>query len=305
MKFAALGVDVGGTKIAAGIVTFPDGQIHAQNTIPTRADRGGEAVLTDVIRVAEELCAEAARSGAPVQAIGIGLCELVDPTGHILSQNCISWHEDRVRERLQHIGPVYIEADVRAAARAEALFGAGKPYRLFLYVSIGTGISSCLMIDGAPYLGNRGATGTMASSPLSIPCESCGRVNRHTLEEIASGTALVQRFNRRKPGAAVKAEDVLDAAATDTQAAGVVQSAGHAVASIVGLLINVLDPEAVIIGGGLGLSEGLYWQSLISSVRQHIWSEVQREVPIVRASTGAAAGVIGSAASAWKKAVSQ
>jgi glucokinase len=298
MKFAALGVDVGGTKIAAGIVTFPDGKIHTQRTIPTRPERGGEAVLTDIVEVAEQLRGD----GLAIQVVGIGLCELVGPAGQILSKNCISWHEGRVRERLQHLGPVYIEADVRAAARAEALFGAGKPYRVFLYITIGTGISSCLMIDGVPYLGSRGATGTMASSPLSVPCESCGQIGGHTLEEIASGTGLVQRLNRRRPGTAVKAEDVLAAAATDAEAVKIVESAGRAVASTVGLLINVLDPEAVIIGGGLGLSEGLYWQSFTSSIRQHIWSEVHRDVPVLRASTGAAAGVIGAAASAWKRA---
>jgi glucokinase len=297
MKFAALGVDVGGTKIAIGTVTFPDGKIHMQRTIPSRPERGGEAVLTDIVEVAEQLCGD----GPAIQAVGIGLCELVGPIGQILSKNCISWHEDRVRERLQHLGPVCIEADVRAAARAEALFGAGKPYRVFLYITIGTGISSCLMIDGAPFLGSRGATGTMASSPLSIPCESCGEVSHRTLEEIASGAGLVQRMNRSKPGAAVKAEDVLAAAATDAQAVQIVESAGRAVASIIGLLVGVLDPEAVIIGGGLGLSEGLYWQSIISSVRQHIWSEVQREVPILRAATGTNAGMIGAAASAWKR----
>ena len=65
--------------------------------------------------------------------------------------------------------------------------------------------------------------------------------------------------------------------------------------------MNVLDPERVVIGGGLGLSEGPYWESCVDSARKHIWSEVHRDLPIVRAATGADAGIIGAAAASWLK----
>ena len=65
--------------------------------------------------------------------------------------------------------------------------------------------------------------------------------------------------------------------------------------------MNVLDPEAVIIGGGLGLSEGPYWESLEASARKHIYSDLHRQLPIIRATTGADAGLIGAAAAAWNK----
>ena len=294
--FTVLGIDVGGTKIAAGVVEFPLGQVVAEQTLPTQPERGSEAVLSDVVRVAESLAGK--RS---VQHIGIGLCELVDPSGKILSQSCISWDPAEVCRRLAHLGPVTLEADVRAAARAEAVFGAGRSYRIFLYVTIGTGISCCLMLDGAPYLGARGATGTMASSPLAVACETCGHVNRRTLEQIASGPALVARYTQLRPNAAATAHDVITAATRgDRDAAMIVQSAADALGSVLGLLINALDPEAVIVGGGLGSTEGLYWETLLASTRRHIWSDVNRDLPIVHALTGPRAGIIGAALAAWK-----
>ncbi len=292
----AIGIDVGGTKIAAGIVRFPDARILARRQIPTQPERGGAAVLDDVARISEELIQEATAVHPSILALGIGLCELVSREGRILSRNCIWWETETVTRRLSSVAPVFIEADVRAAARAESAFGAGREFRSFLYVTVGTGISCCLMIDGQPYLGARGATGTLASSALGIPCERCGTVNRRTLEELASGPALVTRLNRIRPGSAGSGQDVLAAvAAGNPEARNVVQSAGEALASTVGWAVNVLDPEAVIVGGGLGHSEGYHWQEFVDSTRRYIWSEVHRDLPILRAATGGDSGIIGAA----------
>jgi len=299
---SAIGVDVGGTKIAAGLVIFPKGEVRERRQIPTSPARGGDAVLADVLRLCAELSAAARSQSRRVECIGIGLCELVDLEGNVASENCIAWKGLPVREKMSKLAPTILEADVRAAALAEAMFGAGKPFKQFLYVTVGTGISCCLVLDGMPFTGAHGATGTMASSPLSIECEHCGVVNHRTLEEIASGPALVTRFNQRRPVGVESGQAVLAAAGTgDKDAAHVVHSGGEALGTSVGLLVNVLDPEAVIVGGGLGLSDGLFWESFLASTRQHIWSATHRDLPILRATTGPDAGVIGAAAAAWKK----
>ncbi|HXG47512.1 MAG TPA: ROK family protein [Methylomirabilota bacterium] len=301
--FFALGLDVGGTKIAGGLVEFPAGIVRLRHTVPTQPERGGAAVLEDVERLAQRLAAEATAVRLEVHAAGLGLCELVSSRGDILSANCVDWRSAPVRERLSAIAPLTLEADVRAAARAEAHFGAGRPFRQFLYVTVGTGIASCLVLDRVPFTGARGATGTMASSPVSVPCEGCGRINRRTIEELASGPALVARYNDFHPGAARTGHEVLAAAAAgDTEASFVTRSAAEALGSAVGLLVNVLDPEAVVVGGGLGLSEGPFWDEFIAATRRHIWSDVHRDLPILRAGTGTDAGLIGAAAAAWARA---
>lgn len=289
----AIGIDVGGTKIAGGLVQFPEGRVVAHQSVLTRHQRGPEAVLADVEDMARQLRASLPE-GANLDAMGVGLCELVDRDGNPASANCIDWRSLPARERLSAIAPCAIEADVRAAALAEACYGAGQDFRLFLYVTIGTGISSCLMSDGKPFLGARGATGTMASSPLPVAGENEEAI-MPTLEQLASGPALVERFGRLG-GNATSGEDVLAAAcAGDTRAVGVVRSGAEALGAAIGWLVNVLDPDAVVIGGGLGLSEGLFRETLAASAHRHIWSDLHRDLPIMPASLGSKAGVIGAA----------
>jgi glucokinase len=301
-EFHAIGIDVGGTKIAAGWVVFPEGAIRARQVIPTRSSRGGGPVLEDVLELAHRLKDEARAAGAAIRAVGLGLCELVDAAGGICSANCVPWTDQPVRKQLSALAPLTMEADVRAGALAEAIFGAGRGLRCFLYLTIGTGIASCLVIDGQPYVGARGATGTMASMPLDLPCECCGHAAQRTLEQIASGPALFQRYDQLRPGKVADAQDVVRLAAKgDPDAMDIVRAGSEALGGTVGLLVNVLDPEAIVVGGGLGLSEGPYWEGLTASVRRHIWAEVHRGLPILRARTGPDAGLLGAAAAAWKE----
>jgi glucokinase len=293
---------VGGTNIAAGLVRFPSGEVQTRRQIPTAPARGGEAIFADVLGLCEDLRGAARGQDQRVACVGLGICELVDLDGNVVSDNCIAWQGQPVQQRLSKLAPAVVEADVRAAALAEAMFGAGKSFKQFLYVTVGTGISCCLVLDGKPFTGARGATGTMASSAVSAPCGHCGRVNDRTLEEIASGPALVARYNRHHPGGVDNGQAVLAAAAAGvSKAADVVRSAGDALGSTVALLVNVLDPEAVVIGGGLGLSDGLFSDSFIAATRRDIWSAVNRDLPIIRAATGRDAGLIGAATAAWKR----
>ncbi|MBL9172071.1 MAG: ROK family protein [Verrucomicrobiales bacterium] len=298
-SYTVLGIDVGGTKVAAGLVELPSGQMLARRQIPTRPGRGGAALLEDIRWLVSELTAEPGPGVPPPSALGIGICELVSQDGEILSQNAIPWTAAEVQLQLKDLGPVVLEADVRAAARAESRLGAGGRFQSFLYVTIGTGISSCLVLAGQPYLGARGLTGTLASSPVTVPCGETDILTRRSLEELASGPALVRRFRDAGGDPVLTAPEVLEAAhAGDLTARRIVLTAAEALGSALGLLVNVLDPEAVILGGGLGLSTGLFSDTLDAAIRRHIWSPVNRGLPILRARTGPDAGILGAALAA-------
>ena len=291
-----LGIDVGGTKIAAGVVDPATGAILHRETIPTEAARGGEAVLADTLALARRLIDA---GGRRVIRIGVGVPQLVDTAGRIRSAYNFDWTNLPVRERLSTLAAATIESDVRAAARAEARFGAGRGRRLFAYITIGTGVSYCLVIDGRPYAGANGFAIHFASSALHVPCASCGHINAPIAEEIASGPALVGAFARRTGAGIAGAADLLAAANVGDAVAGeIVTGAARQLGPLVAIVVNMLDPEAIVLGGGLGLAEGVYRTELIASARAHIWADSCRDLPILSATLGVDAGLIGAALAA-------
>ncbi|MEX2137805.1 MAG: ROK family protein [Pirellulales bacterium] len=298
-----IGIDVGGTKIAAGLVTLPAGEVLARRLQPTLPERGGEAVLADVIALARSLQDDSIRLNTPACGIGFGVAELVSPAGVILDQATIRWVDLPVSARIesQTSLPATIEADVRAAARGEAELGAGRGLPSFLYVTVGTGISACLILDGSPYSGARGLAGSFASSRTLIAADSGELVAGPPLERFAGGPALASRLAALLPKFTGAAADVLAlAAAGDDAAISVVDSASGALGAAIAHLVNVLDPQAIVIGGGLGLAGGRYRSSLERALRSHIYSDHHRDVPLFDAVLGADAGWIGAALAAYR-----
>jgi glucokinase len=263
----AIGIDVGATKIAAGRVDVERGELLGAERRPTHARRGPRAVLDDCLALARLLAGD-----EPPAGVGIGVCELVDGAGRVQSAETIDWRELDVAAELAAIAPAVVESDVRAAALAEARFGAGRDEPDFLYVSIGTGISHCLVTDGRPRAGAHGsAIGTGA--PL--------------VERWSSGLALARRTGL--PDAA--------AVLADPQSEATVDDAARRLGAVLAALVNALDPGAVIFGGGLGL-RAPYRDRVVAAMRAGIYDPRARQLPAVRAALGAEAGVIGAALAA-------
>ena len=288
----AIGIDVGGTKIAGAIVNLTTGAIAARRQIPTDCRRGGEPVLEDVAQLARDLLVDAMRMRITPQTLGVGVAELVDPQGQIFSDYRIEWKGIDVQDRLSAILPTTVSSDVRAAALAEARYGAGHGIADFFYVTIGTGVSGVLVQDGIPYAGSRGAALVIANGLTRHHCPQCGHVTTGIVEDIASGPGLVAAYSDAKTG-----EDVLAAARTgDTNAHHVIDHATHELGRVLSLLAGSLDPAAIIIGGGLGSAPGPYFDSLTRSINAGLWDKDARKLPILQAALGPDAGVIGAAA---------
>jgi glucokinase len=251
----ALGVDVGGTKIAAARVDTVHGVVLEARRLPTAPQRGPDAILADCRALIAEL------GGGPA---GLAVCELVGPDGRVRSAETVDWRGTDLFETFDAV-----ESDVRAAAVAEARFGGGRGEPDFLYVTVGTGISHCLMVDGRPRLGVRGAAiGTGA--PL--------------VEQWSSGLALARRSGH------TSAEDAL----ADPDAADVVEDGVQRLGLALAALVNALDPGAVIVGGGLGLNDS-YRGRVEVAFRNAVYDPEARELPFRPAGLGADAPVIGAA----------
>jgi glucokinase len=354
-----VGVDVGGTKIAGGVVDPRTGTVRHRVTVPTDLRRGSEAVLHTTVALVRQLAETVAGEGSPLGGVGVGVPELVSPTGDITSNHLLAWRRDELAAALAVDGgpvarddlPVRIESDVRAAAVAEARFGAGRGHGVFVYLTVGTGISFSLVQQGVPYAGARGnallllapgakptgsdvagqpSAGVAGQSRAGVAGQrSAGVAGQSSagvaappgeldqpplLETVAAGPALVERFRdaggREPRGDATgptpssgrvegDARMVLDAAAAgDPVAVAIVREAGDALGDAIALLVNALDPEAVVVGGGLGLAGGVYLAGAIDRARRMIWAPEARTLPIMPAGLGVHAGVVGAALSA-------
>ncbi len=289
MNDRAVGIDIGGTKIAAGVVHLASGCLEAASTVPTPVAGGGDAVLAacvDLVRGVD------ATGTLPV---GIAVPELVDLGGRIRSAYQFDWRETEVAPAFPGRA-VTIASDVRAAARAEAVFGAGSRAASMLYITVGTGISSTLVIGGEPWAGARGNALVLSSGNLAAIDAATGNVVRSVLEEWAAGPAIVARYEQAGGQGGRTTEEVLELAGQgDPIAKPVMENAAEALGSAIGQAVNILDPERIVVGGGLGLAGGAWWDHLVAATRRSIWSDETRELPIVPARLGLQAGIVGAA----------
>jgi glucokinase len=288
---AAIGVDVGGTKTAIGLIDAATLTLLATTVIPTGRERGGEAVLADVVEQVRSLGGHARALGRRVAGVGVVVPENVSVAGRITSGAVLpGWNELPVAERIGVVAPVVIDSDVRAAALAEARLGAGRDYGFHAFMTISTGISYCAVIGGRPFAGAHGGALHLGTSVLAVLPDG----TEVTLERLASGGALAQRYSALG-ATATRAEEVVAAAAVGDQAArDVVDSGARALGLGIALLLNTLDPEAVITGGGLGSADTEYWSSARRWAR-HYAHDHAKATPVVRGRLGPDAGVIGAA----------
>jgi predicted NBD/HSP70 family sugar kinase len=293
----ALGIDVGGTKVALVLLDAVGGVV-AERRLMNRSSADPTALLGAVAREARALTEELP-PGSAVTGVGVGICELVGPSGTIESSTTIPWSRSDLESALSPIGPVAVDADVRAAARAEAVFGAGRPFPSFGYVTVGTGISSTFVRGGTPWAGAHGAAQLLGSARIAMPCPHCGRTFDISLEDVASGAGIVRRYRERSGIDVAGSHEVMDAAeAGDREANVVLSEAAGALGSFLALFVNLFDPDAMVIGGGLASSTSPFFQRAVETGRDMIWAPHVRSIPIVVGALGANAGAIGAAWSA-------
>ena len=295
-KFA-IGIDIGATKVLGGAVNVRTGAVLHSEEIAAQPRHDPATVLDDILGLADRMRAAAADQSVRVRGLGVGIAEIVDPSGNITTCDTFDWLDLPVAARFAEIAsPVVVESDVRAAACAEARFGAGRNLGSFAYVTIGSGISSCLMIDDKPLVGHTGCAIVLSSATTHEHCPVCGESHEFCLENYASGLGMTRRYAEATAREINRTEEVFDAAAAgDGDATDIIESAGRALGKNIAQLVNLLDPAAIVLGGGLGLATGLYRDTLVASVRQQIWHEPVRDLPIVPAALGRSAGLIGAA----------
>jgi len=280
-------MDLGGTKIRAGIGDIY-GDIVAETTEPT-VQGSGEDLLGQVDMVFRGLVEEAKLDESEVRAAGIGIPGVFDPTQDLVSAapNVPGLEELRVVEELVGVLriPVVVDNDVNLAAAGERWRGLATEQDNFVAISIGTGIGMGIVIGGEIYRGAYGAAGEIDFLPLGGD-RSPDTAGHGPFESASSGPAMLEEFAKRvEDGAESKADPregvagiFAAAAAGDRVAADIVGREARRVATAIAAVCAVLDPQLVVLGGGVGANP-----YLLAPVRRHL-AEIFPRVPRIETS---------------------
>jgi len=292
-----LALDIGGTKIAAGLVDADGTLVHSAK-LPT-PDGDAEAVWTVVDTLLTEALAEA---DGRVRGVGISSAGPIDlPGGTVSPINIIEWQHFPIVERVSELvgAPVRLGGDGLCMALGERWRGAGRGAQFLLGMVVSTGVGGGLVLDGAPYdgrTGNAGHVGHVVVDPDGGPC-TCG--GHGCVETIAAGPRMAQwaRENGWQAPAEADAKELADAAnAGDAVALRAFRRGATAVAAMIASVGAVCDLDLVVIGGGVAKSGPLLFDPVREALAGYARLDFLRGLRVLPAELGGDAGLVGAAA---------
>lgn len=304
---AVLGIDIGGTKLASGVVSR-DGQVLSDVRQPTPHDTDAEALLAAVVELAERARADA---GVSVDALGIGCGgPLLYPEGIVSPLHIPAWRGFPLRERLaaELALPAVLDNDAKAFALGEARFGAGRGSHCLLGMIVSTGVGGGIVLDGRLLHGASGNAGHIGHVTVEADGPPCPCGARGCVTAYASGTGLAARARAalatgEASALAALPEDAITgravvaaAAAEDTLARRLLDDAARALAIGIAGAANLLDLDRVVIGGGLAQAGELLLEPLRCALHSHTRLAFLHGLEVRPAALWPAAGVIGAAA---------
>lgn len=306
------GIDVGGTGIKVGI-TNEAGTILAQGEVPTLVGRPYQEIIRDMGHCMLEVLRESGYGEADVASIGVGIPGVADNrVGEVIFCTNMAWSNVPLRDELQKYlnKPVYIDNDATVAGFAESVCGVSAGCHSSVFMTLGTGVGSGIVIDGRPWSGFHGVGGELGHIPMDIGGEPCSCGNYGCLERYCSATAVIRMGKQAMQvhpesmihdlcggdGSKLNAKMVIDAAKEgDEVAMKVFNRYVDYLCKAVYIIIAFLDPEMIVLGGGVSKAGSF----LVDAIRERIPRYLLfKSLPYSRveiARLGADAGIIGAA----------
>lgn len=309
-----LGVDLGGTKIATALATA-QGEILARGRRPTPAQAGPDVVIKSICATIGKILSAKKLESSQLLGIGIAAAGIIDSDkGKVISSpNLPGWHEVPLRDAVeQRFGiPVYLGNDATLAALGEWRFGLKKGIANLIYITVSTGIGGGIIADGKLYTGVCGVAGEIGHMTIDINGPKCNCGNIGCWETLASGTALAREAVKQiREGAKTSIIELvngdiskIDAKVVDLAAKQGDELAKELISRLgyylgVGLvnLVNIFNPELILIGGGVAKTGDLLLQPAIKVVKERAFSTPANAVKIKPALLGDDSGLLGAAA---------
>jgi glucokinase len=287
----AIGIDVGGTKIAAGVIDR-EGRIERRVERRTPADSRDE-FLELLDEIVDELRVEG------VEAIGFGLPSTIDQrTGRVVGSVHVPLNDfdfrDHAAERFSI--PVALDNDGNAAAIAEWKIGAGRGASHMIMLTLGTGVGGGLILDGKPYRGWVGAGAEIGHMVLEYGGEPCsGNCTGHGhFEQVSSGRAADRKAVELLGPGATGRELVGAAREGNEEALEAVREIGRKLGAALGSLVNIFNPEVIVIGGGFSQARDLFLEPALETMKEEALRPGRDLVRVVPALLGPDAGLVGA-----------
>jgi len=310
MKKFRIGVDVGGTNIKIALVDA-QGTISYSNTLPTRAEMGYEYTIANMKQAISDLMKETKTNKDNIEGIGFGFPGQIDYKNGIvrLAPNIPGWVEVPIAEMVEkefHI-PTRVDNDVRCATLGELNFGAGRDCDNLVCITVGTGIGSGLVVNGKLVRGASNAAGELGHIKLQMdggPLCGCGDYG--CLEAFASGPSIVAMAEEYiKGGKSTKYRELANPDITpyivseaakqgDVVAQRIFAIVGEYIGIGLASVVNLLNPEKIIIGGGVADAGDILFKPIIETLQKRAMKVSASAVEIVPAQLGNTAGVIGA-----------
>jgi glucokinase len=252
-----IGVDVGGTTVAAGLVTA-DGQVLEHVQAPTHA-RGPGSALETIVEVLDRLRDRARARGVAVSGVGVGIPGTVDAERGVVGVDVNYVPELAGAPLAERLGarvdaPVFVDNDVNALVLAEWAWGAGRGARSLVMLALGTGVGGGIVLDGRLQRGAAGSAGELGHVPIAFDGPPCICGGRGCLKAFVSGTDIARRAEERL-GRPVGAAEVFQlAAAGEAAAAAIVDEVCRALGAGLAVIVNGLNPERLLLAGSVAKS---------------------------------------------------
>ena len=307
-----IGIDVGGTGIQVGVLNELN-QLIAEGSIPTVTNIPFSEQVENLASCVLNTVSKAGFQKEDIQMIGVGIPGIADDkTGEVIKCTNMGWHHVPFREEFQKWirVPVFIENDANVAALAESVSGVSANTSSSVFITIGTGIGSGIILNGKIWKGFHGIGGELGHVILDldgIPC-SCG--NKGCLERYCSATALIQMGRlavEQNPDSLIlkyaendyhkiNAKIIIDSARdNDPVAVKVYKRYIDCLAQAIASVVNLLDPEVIVLGGGVSKAGPFLLEPLCREYPKYVIFNDQKMPEIKLAVLGAKAGVIGAA----------
>lgn len=288
-----IGIDLGGTAIKLGRFS-PDGTCLQSLNVPTPQPATPEIVLAAMVDAIARV--DPARKAV---AIGVGTPGPADAAGRIakVAINLTNWYDIPVAEELEaKTGlPTIIANDANCAGLGEAWLGAGKRFKNFILLTLGTGVGGAIILDGKLFVGHQGAAGELGLITLNPDGPPCNSGNQGSLEQYVSVAAIRRRTGLEPAQLGAMAE------AGNPEALTFWHNYGKDLGAGLASLVYVLAPEAIAIGGGVCASAKFFFPAALAEIERRVLASSRVGLQLVCAELGNQAGIVGAAKLAWMK----